>query len=150
MSLSVTCDRLVVFSGYSGFSTNKTDRNNITEILLKVALNTIKPNQTKLRKWKTTNTTLPELFQIKIKKSDDDGIVYRHFQVQIINIIINYNCIPFVSNLRLTDFYFLFVDIICYSAIRQGIQCDIPVWGSIFPEGIYIICRECHIIYPVW
>jgi hypothetical protein len=28
-------------------STNKTDRHDITEILLKVALNTIKPNQTK-------------------------------------------------------------------------------------------------------
>jgi hypothetical protein len=27
-------------------STNKTERHNITEILLKVALNTIKPNQT--------------------------------------------------------------------------------------------------------
>jgi len=38
-SLSVTCDRSVVFSGSS---TNKTDRHDITEILLKVALNTIK------------------------------------------------------------------------------------------------------------
>jgi hypothetical protein len=40
--LSVTCDRLVVFS------TNKTDLLDITEILLKVALNTI--NQTNLQK----------------------------------------------------------------------------------------------------
>jgi hypothetical protein len=39
--LSVTCDRLVVFSGYSGSSTNKTDCHIITEILFKVALNTI-------------------------------------------------------------------------------------------------------------
>jgi hypothetical protein len=31
-------------------STNKTDRHDITEILLKVALNTIKPNQAKTRK----------------------------------------------------------------------------------------------------
>jgi len=38
LSLSVTCDRSVVFS------TNKTDRHDITEILLKVALNTIKSN----------------------------------------------------------------------------------------------------------
>jgi len=37
-SLSVICDRSVVFTGYS---TNKTDRHDITEILLKVALNTI-------------------------------------------------------------------------------------------------------------
>jgi isocitrate dehydrogenase len=37
--LSVTCDRSVVFSGYSGF--NKTDHHDMTEILLKVALNTI-------------------------------------------------------------------------------------------------------------
>jgi hypothetical protein len=35
----VTCDRSVVFSGYSGY--NKADRHNITEILLKDALNTI-------------------------------------------------------------------------------------------------------------
>ena len=37
-SLSVTCDRSVVFSRYS---TNKADHHDITEILLKVALNTI-------------------------------------------------------------------------------------------------------------
>ena len=36
-----TCDSLVVVSGYSDFLTNKTDRHDITEILLKVALNTI-------------------------------------------------------------------------------------------------------------
>ena len=41
----VTCDRSVVFSG----STNKTDRHNIAEILLKLALNTIKPNRILLR-----------------------------------------------------------------------------------------------------
>ena len=37
--MSLICDRSVVFSGYSGFSTNNTDRHDITEILLKVALN---------------------------------------------------------------------------------------------------------------
>ena len=37
----VTCDRSVVYSWYSSFSTNKTDRHDITEILLQVALNTI-------------------------------------------------------------------------------------------------------------
>jgi len=42
-SLSVTCDMSVVFSQYSGFFINKTDRHYITEILLKVALNTIAP-----------------------------------------------------------------------------------------------------------
>ena len=40
-SLSVTCDRPVVFSGYSGFSTNKTVRHEKTEILFKVALSII-------------------------------------------------------------------------------------------------------------
>ena len=35
-------DRSVVFSGYSGCSTNKIDRHDITKILLKVALSTIK------------------------------------------------------------------------------------------------------------
>ena len=36
--------RLVVFFWYSGFLHQKTDRHDITEILLKVALNTITPN----------------------------------------------------------------------------------------------------------
>ena len=40
-SLSVTCDRSVVFSGSSYFFQQKTDRHDITEILLKVALDTI-------------------------------------------------------------------------------------------------------------
>ena len=40
-TLLVTCGRSVVFSGYSGSSTNKTDRHDKTEILMKVALNTI-------------------------------------------------------------------------------------------------------------
>ena len=39
--MSVTCGRSVVLSRYSGFTNNKTDCHNITEILLKVALNTI-------------------------------------------------------------------------------------------------------------
>ena len=42
--LSVTYDRSVFFSGYTGYYTNKTDRHDITETLLKVTLNTI--NQT--------------------------------------------------------------------------------------------------------
>ena len=42
ITLSVTCDRWVVFSpGTPVSSTNETDRNGITEILLKVALSTI-------------------------------------------------------------------------------------------------------------
>jgi hypothetical protein len=39
LCLSVTCDRSVIFSGSS---TNKTDRHDIAEILLKLALNIIK------------------------------------------------------------------------------------------------------------
>jgi hypothetical protein len=45
LSLSVTCDRLVVSPGTTVSSTNKTDRHYITEILLKVALNTITHNK---------------------------------------------------------------------------------------------------------
>ena len=44
-SLSVSCDRSVVFRGTPVSSTNKTDCHNITKILLKVAFNTI--NQAK-------------------------------------------------------------------------------------------------------
>jgi hypothetical protein len=39
---SICNNRSVVFSGSSGSSTNKSDHHDITEILLKVALNTIK------------------------------------------------------------------------------------------------------------
>ena len=39
---NMNCDRLVVESGSSVSSTNNTDRHDITEILLKVALSTIK------------------------------------------------------------------------------------------------------------
>jgi hypothetical protein len=44
-SLSMTCDRSMFFPGTLVYSTNKTDSHDITEILLKVALNII--NQTK-------------------------------------------------------------------------------------------------------
>ena len=47
-SLSVTCNRSVVFSGTPVSSTNKTDNHDIVEILLKMALNTTKPNQSNL------------------------------------------------------------------------------------------------------
>ena len=45
LSMSVTCDRLVVFSGYSVSSAIKTDRHDITETLLKITLSTINHNQ---------------------------------------------------------------------------------------------------------
>jgi len=44
--LSVICGSLVVFSESSVFLHQLTDRHDITEKLLKVALNTITPNQT--------------------------------------------------------------------------------------------------------
>jgi hypothetical protein len=44
----VTCGRSVVFSGYSVSSTNKIDLHDITEILMNVALNTIKQVTDKL------------------------------------------------------------------------------------------------------
>jgi hypothetical protein len=53
-SLSVTCGRLVVFSWYVS-STNKADRHDITEILLKVALNTIIPLPLYIETKPTTN-----------------------------------------------------------------------------------------------
>jgi len=51
IKFSVTYDRSVFSTGLPVSSTNKTDRHDITEVLLKVALNTIKqkPNQITLR-----------------------------------------------------------------------------------------------------
>jgi hypothetical protein len=51
-SLSVTCDRSEVFSGSSDSSTNKTDRHDIAEILLKLALSTIKQTNKQTNKQK--------------------------------------------------------------------------------------------------
>ena len=52
VSHSVTCGRSVVFSGTQVSSTNKTDRNDIIEILLKVAsLNTINVNPNPVPCW---------------------------------------------------------------------------------------------------
>jgi len=48
---SVTCDRSVVISGYYGFLHQKTDSHNITEILLKLALNSITLNKWLLILW---------------------------------------------------------------------------------------------------
>jgi hypothetical protein len=43
----MTCDKLAVFPGFNPVSTtNKTDRHNIAEILLKVALSTISKQST--------------------------------------------------------------------------------------------------------
>jgi hypothetical protein len=60
----VTCDRSVVFSGYS---TNKTDHHDITEILLKVALSTI--NQTKPK------STFAKEFSKSLKKKQEYKII---------------------------------------------------------------------------
>ena len=62
---SVTCDRSVVFS------TNKTDRHDITEILLKVVLNTIKPiNQPYVSMTATLKVFSLISFNIKIQLMD--------------------------------------------------------------------------------
>ena len=55
------CDRSVVFSGSS---TNKTDRHDITEILLKVALNSIKQTQLVPYTLMSTRYILPDQFTI--------------------------------------------------------------------------------------
>ena len=47
--MSVTCGRFVVSSGSPVSSTNKTDRHDINEVLLKVALNTIKQTNNQYR-----------------------------------------------------------------------------------------------------
>ena len=64
-SLSLTCDRSVVSLGTPVSSTNKTDRHDINEILLKVVLNTInhKPKSNKII------ANLPFIFIILIYSS---------------------------------------------------------------------------------
>ena len=71
--LLVTCDRSVVFSGTLVSSTNKTDHHDITEILLKVALNTINHNVvTKIKLlvvFSTKKTDLHHITDILLKVS---------------------------------------------------------------------------------
>jgi hypothetical protein len=69
-SLSVTCGRSVVFSGYSGSSTNKNDSHDITEILLKVLLETISPPVDHSLSSPWLGTTLLELDIFMLKISD--------------------------------------------------------------------------------
>jgi len=75
INLSVTCNRSVVFFGYSGFLPQKTDRNDIAEILLKVALDTIiKPALFNMAEHETTirpaiSITLQQ-FNYKVGKSE--------------------------------------------------------------------------------
>ena len=59
--MSVTCDRLLVFSDYS---TNKTDHQDITEILLKVALSTINQTNFIQKYWISVRSS------IKLKKKN--------------------------------------------------------------------------------
>jgi hypothetical protein len=57
ISLRVTCDRSVLFPDLPVSSTNQTDHHDITEILLKVALNTIKQTNLTLEKHRKTIKT---------------------------------------------------------------------------------------------
>ena len=50
-SLSVTCNRSVIFSEHTSFFHHSTDRHDVTEILLKVALNTINLTLTRSIYW---------------------------------------------------------------------------------------------------
>jgi hypothetical protein len=66
-------DRSVVFSGYSGCSTNKTDRHDITEILLKVALSTSKQaknKQTTLDKVVVMSASIKPFSRNRLKSVD--------------------------------------------------------------------------------
>jgi hypothetical protein len=62
----VTGDRSMVLSGSSDFLTNKTDRHNIAELLLEVALNTIKQTN------KQTNQRGNQNPQIEVVQTRDD------------------------------------------------------------------------------
>ena len=56
-SLSVTYDRLIFSTGTQASSTNKTDRDDVTEILLKMVLNATNPPSQFWSK-RTSNTSL--------------------------------------------------------------------------------------------
>ena len=62
-------DRSVVFSGSSGSSTNKTDRHDITEIVLKVALDTIKPKTLTCTRVTKPETIFPNSFFLQDSKN---------------------------------------------------------------------------------
>ena len=65
--LSVTCDRSLDFSGTTVSSTNKTNSHNTTEILLKVALNTITLTLTMLIQNKSYATLISTFDRIQLQ-----------------------------------------------------------------------------------
>jgi len=79
-SLSVTCNRSVVFPGTPVSSTYKTDRYDIAKIVLKVALNTIKQQ---------TNTITISLHLIIILQIVMFNIIRGQSYVQILVIVLN-------------------------------------------------------------
>ena len=134
--MSVTCDRSVVFSGYTGYYTNKTDRHDITETLLKVALNTI--NQTP-----TLNTDQ------KLSKVDDRlnaSVKHNFMDTSIKSRFLYFNsfskwksrfCLVLIDN----DILFSLMALVLYSIIK--------LWLSILPAVGRYRCWWTDIVYSV-
>jgi hypothetical protein len=74
----------VVFSGLPVSSTNKTDRHDITEILLKVALNTTKQtiNQFNTIFVPFQNVSLKHYYSLQISRSDWSGKSWCKYNIQ--------------------------------------------------------------------
>ena len=151
--LSVTCDRSVVFSGYTGYYTNKTDRHDITETLLKVALNTI--NQTP-----TLNTDQ------KLSKADDRlnaSVKHNFMDTSIKSRFLYFNsfskwkmwfCLVLIDN----DILFSLMALVLYSIIKLWLSILPAVgryrcwwtdslFGSLLPP---VVCRSAHVLFTLF
>jgi hypothetical protein len=75
----------VVFSGLS--STNKTDHKDVTEILLKVALNTINPNPTKSKTFSHAEGEVPVHLSLKfVHATENPSYILKGIPLKLITI----------------------------------------------------------------
>jgi hypothetical protein len=108
--LSLTCDRSVVFS------TNKTDRHNITEVFLKVALSTIN-QQIKIKSGKTTIFCV---LQIYVDYGSCWLILHSHTMLKIsLGGTVCYGCLTPVSRKFQRKIISIFIDLITGPKIRH-------------------------------
>ena len=122
--MSVTCDRRIVFSGFSCFLHYKTDRHDITEILLKVTLNTI-TQPTKIEAYFSVRGLIYELCiwflllsNLAVFSEDLTPEVEKLFLYPLVSSVILNSFVChisfFFSSFQSCSVFFVFFDLFCF------------------------------------